>query len=153
NRLGRRTELRTGVRLETRQLEEVDVGALLAGEAWLDLIDTDLPSRWRMQETVTALLVHDLRDDPVLPTRGTLLSANVELAPGVDWRSVAEQPITRFLKASARATTFVPLGPLTFRATLEGGHATSLTDGVVPLEDRFHLGGTGSLRGFRRDAV
>lgn len=153
NRLGRRTELRTGVRLETRQLEEVDVGALLAGEPWLDLIESDLPSRWRMQETVTALLVHDLRDDPVLPTRGTLLSANVELAPGLDWRRVAEQPITRFLKASARASTFVPLGALTLRATLEGGHAASLSDGVIPLEDRFRLGGTGSLRGFRRDAV
>lgn len=153
NRLGRRTQLRTGLRLETRQLEEVDRGALLEGEPWLGLIDNDLPSRWRMQETISSLLVHDLRDDALLPTRGTLLSANVEFAPGIDWRSEAEQPISRHLKASARATAYVPLGRLTLRTTLEGGHALSLNDSVVPLEDRFRLGGTGSLRGFRRDAV
>lgn len=152
NHLGRRTDIRTAVRVETRQLQEVDLGALLPDEPWVERLTLGLPSAWRLQESLTALIVHDLRNDPILPTRGTLLSINGEFAPGVPWNG-PEAPVTSFLKGSARASTYIPLRGLILRGTVEGSHGISLSDGVIPLEDRYRLGGTGSLRGYRRDAI
>jgi outer membrane protein assembly factor BamA len=146
------TEVRLGGRIEDRQLNQVDTAALLEGEPWDLLLGEEpvLPSPWRWQETLTSLLVLDLRDDPITPHRGGLLSVNGEVAPGIPWPN---QPRTAFLKAEARAALYLPVGPITLQLSGRGGHARSTTDGLVPLEDRFRLGGTGSLRGFVRDGV
>ncbi len=147
-----RTELRVGARLENRQLNQVDTAALLEGEPW-DLLLGDapaLPSPWRWQESLTALGVLDLRDDPIQPRTGALVSLNGEAAPGLPW---PDQPLTRFLKGEARLSLFVPMGPLTLQVSGRGGHVRGLSDGLIPLEDRFRLGGTNSLRGFVRDGV
>lgn len=153
NRLGRRTDLRIGARVETRQLQEVDLGALLESEPWLDRLEDTPPTSWRVQESIAGLLVHDLRNDPVSPTRGLLLSVNAEYAPGLPWDAWRGQQVTSFVKGSARATAHIPVGSLIFRSTLEGGHGISLNGAPIPLEDRFRMGGTGSLRGYRRDSV
>jgi outer membrane protein assembly factor BamA len=149
-----RTRLRFGGRLETRQLNEVDAGALLAGEPWAGMLanaDPDDPP-WRVQESLVGLVVHDLRDNPLQPRKGALLSANVEWAPGLPWDEVRAQPRTSFLKSEARISGYVPLGGLVLHVAAGGGYIESFA-GLVPLEDRFRLGGTGSLRGFVRDAV
>lgn len=148
-----RTRLRGGARVERRQLREVDTGALLDGEVWASLIDVQdpvLPSPWRIQEKLTSLLVFDLRDDPVRPTQGLLLSINGEYSPGIPW---GEAPRTTFVKGDVRATGFIPLWGLVLKLSTEAGLARSLNGVPVPLEDRYRVGGTGSLRGFRRDAV
>ena len=154
-RFGARTRLRTAARLEYRQFQEVEIGALLDGEPWLALVDpldpdpTGIP---RLQESLTALLVHDLRDDPVQPRSGVLFSTNTELVPGMDWGT--EAPAARFAKAESRLSAYIPLVGFTLNLTGEGGHGRTLTEGTtIPLEDRYVLGGTGSLRGFARDAV
>jgi outer membrane protein assembly factor BamA len=149
-----RTRLRGAARIERRQLREVDPGALLPGEVWADLVDLDdpvLPTRWRYQEQLTSLFVLDLRDDPVRPTAGLLLSLNGELSPGVQWSP--DLPRTSYIKGDLRTTAFVPLWGLILKLSGEAGLGRSLSDAPIPLEDRYRLGGTGSLRGYRRDAV
>ncbi|MCO4745984.1 MAG: BamA/TamA family outer membrane protein [Proteobacteria bacterium] len=147
-----KTQIRLGARLEGRRLEEADVGALLPGEVWTEhLRPGDGPlTRWRVQDTLEAIALQDWRDDPLSPTRGAVVRLLGEIAPGgvgISGSSVS------FMKTEARVTGWIPLRGATLRITAEGGHAFMLADGLLPLEDRYRLGGTGSLRGFRRDAV
>jgi outer membrane protein assembly factor BamA len=109
-----------------------------------------LPSPWRWQESLTSLVVVDLRDDPIQPRKGALFSLNGEAAPGLPW---PDQPVTTFLKGEVRGSFYVPTGPVTLQLSGRGAHVRSLGDNLVPLEDRFRLGGTNSLRGFVRDGV
>ena len=74
--VGGRTRLFV-LRLESRRLVEVDEGVLLDGEAWEGVVDRDdlvLPSLARGQEAVTLLVLHDLRDNPLQPRKGVVLS-------------------------------------------------------------------------------
>ena len=148
--------LRLGARLDTRRLTQLEGGALLAGEPWakkLGLNNPDLERRyWRVQESLTGLWVYDLRDEPVRATRGALLSTQIGYTPGLPWDEIRDQSRTAFLKAEARISKYLPLGGLTLHIATSAGYIESFS-GVPPLEDRFRLGGTGSLRGFVRDAV
>ncbi|MCB9678840.1 MAG: BamA/TamA family outer membrane protein [Alphaproteobacteria bacterium] len=157
--LGPKTSLQTAVRAERRQLQEVDKRALLEDEPWYGVIvnGDDVGSlgcpRYpcRMAESIRAVLLHDLRDDPVQPKRGLLVSWIAEVAPGLPWQDPSLRG--RFVKSEVRLSSFVPIGGMIFRFTGEGGHARAFGGTVVPLEDRFRLGGTGSLRGFTRQSV
>lgn len=146
------TRLLATARWETRALREFETGALLTGEPWRQLVDAS-PGETvqRPQETLSLRLIHDRRDDPLKPSRGFVGSAYAEWSPGI--RISGDQPRSRFLKGEAAVTGYIPLGGATLRVTGFGGHAWSYNGTVVPLEDRFRLGGTGSLRGFKRDAV
>jgi len=147
------TEIRPGIRLETRQLQQVDSGALLSIDPWIDRLVLGVPSLWRIQETVTVLLIRDHRNDRISPTRGWLISSNAEWAPGLDWSSIHDQTPASFVKAEARMSSYIPLGRFVLRVSGEAGRGISLNEHGIPLEDRYRLGGTGSLRGFRRDGV
>ncbi len=146
------TRVRTGLRLETRQLNEIDPGALITGEPWITILEED-PTRWRVQEALTGLVVLDRRDDPLLPSAGTLISMNAEWAPGLPWDTIRFQPRTAFIKGEAKFSGYAPLFGFVLHLTARGGYGMSYGDGPIPLEDRFRLGGTGSLRGYVRDAV
>jgi outer membrane protein assembly factor BamA len=160
-----KTRLRGGTRVEVRQLNQVDGGALIPGEPWRQQIGPRLElgePPLRVQESVTGLWVHDWRDDIVQPTRGALVSANVEWVPGLPWAELGQelspqqpfldQPLTAFVKSDLRFSTYVPLWGVTLHVALFGGYIHSFA-GVPPLEDRYRLGGTGSLRGFVRDGI
>jgi outer membrane protein assembly factor BamA len=147
--------LRLGARVEGRQLIEVDGGALLPGEPWQQMLrenDRALPTPWRPQESLNVLGIYDLRDDPVQPHRGALLSANFEYAPGIPWGGLQDASRAAFVKNETRISGYVPLGGLTLHMAAGAGYIVPIF-GVPPLEDRFRLGGTGSLRGFVRDTV
>ncbi|MFT5461041.1 MAG: outer membrane protein insertion porin family [Myxococcota bacterium] len=154
-RFGKHTNLRAGARIELRQFQEVEYGALLEGEPWIAIIDptaSDPSGSTRVQEALTGLLVHDLRDDPVQPRQGVLLSTNAEIAPGIDWGALG--PAARFVKLEGRVSTYVPLLGFVLRLSGEGGHGRTFDPNTtIPLEDRYVLGGTGSLRGFARDTL
>jgi outer membrane protein assembly factor BamA len=143
----------TSARVEQRQLEEVDVGALLDGEAWEVLLTADpsLPTVFRPQELASLVLLADGRNDPVLPTRGALLSLSAELAPGLV--QVDDLPTASFVKTVGRANAYASLPFVTWHVAAEGGFIGSLDGAPPPLEDRFVLGGTASLRGFRRQSL
>lgn len=154
--LGPATSLQTTLRAERRQLQEVDSRALLDGEPWYGLVNDPGPdpkrcSPCRVAESFQAVLLHDVRDDPVQPTRGALISLIAEAAPGLPWQPAEVR--SRFLKTELRLSSYVPVGGLTLRLAGEGGYARSLGGTIIPLEDRFRLGGTGSLRGFTRQSV
>ena len=153
-RLGKALRIRGAARLEARQLREVDPGGLLDGEVWADLINLDapvLPSPWRLQESLSGLIVTDLRNDPVAPSRGALVSLTGNYAPGIRWSETVRR--TAFVKGELRGSTWVPLLGFVLKLAAEGGYARPLNDTPIPLEERYRIGGTGSLRGFRRDAV
>ncbi len=140
-------------RLEERQLEDVDEGALLVGEPWETILSADptLPTLFRPQETASVVVVADRRDDPVLPTRGLLASVSAEVAPGLIRANDVVSP--SFLKAVFRGNTWTSLPFVTWHVAVEGGWIGSLDGHPPPLEDRFMLGGTASLRGFPRAGI
>jgi outer membrane protein assembly factor BamA len=153
------TRFRLGTRVELRRFAEIDQAVLLEGEPWTVLIgpgEAELPTLWRVQDSVTGLVVTDLRDDPISPHTGWLLSLNAEWAPGLPWNE-NDQPRTAFVKGEARFSGYVPIQRVVLHLGLGGGKMWSLRQGdaggVVPVEDRFRLGGTGSFRGFVRDGV
>ncbi len=153
--LDTKTTLRTGIRMETRTLQEIDVGALLEGEPWSQLLDLDnpqLPSTFRFQDSLSALLFHDRRDSQFAPSRGFSVSIRGEVAPGLPAGKNAKRPV-RFAKSEIRATGYIPLGGFILRTSGDIGAIAMLDDGIVGLEDRYRLGGTGNLRGFRRDTL
>ncbi|TNE88958.1 MAG: outer membrane protein assembly factor [Deltaproteobacteria bacterium] len=147
-----RTQIRLGARLERRRLQEADSGALLPGEVWTGLFspDTQALTSWRTQDSLEAIVLQDWRDDPLAPSRGAVVRLLGQIAPG--GAGLAPNSVS-FLKTEARVSSWIPLLGATLRITAEGGHAFMLDGGLLPLEDRYRLGGTGSLRGFRRDAI
>ncbi len=148
------TTLRGGARLEARRLIEVDRGGILPGEPWAKLLSSDsLPTPWRDQASVQLFLLHDRRDNPVAPSKGLMFSVLAELDPGLKLFPEGDLDPVTFAKTEVRATGFVPMGPVSARFSGEGSYAHVFGDGVIPLEERFRLGGTGNLRGFRQDAV
>jgi outer membrane protein assembly factor BamA len=115
--------------------------------------DPTLPSPWRIQDSILANVVLDARDDPIAPRVGGLLSSTVEWAPGLPWDQILDQPRTAFLKGELRASGYIPMQRVTLHLGGAGGYVDSTNTYLVPLEDRFRLGGTNSLRGYVRDGV
>ena len=148
-------QLRLSYRIEARQLEELDLGALIDGEPWSAMITSsdDLPSSFRAQDSFTGLFLLDLRDDPVMPTKGGLVRILGEISTGLFQGLTPEVEPASFGKVQARAALVLPLGGIRLRTTLDMGYAQVIGTGIVPMEDRFRLGGTGSMRGFPRDGV
>jgi len=151
-RLGDQTKLRSGVRIESRRLDEFDAGALLPGEPWTVLSDPQNPGRstgGRWVGSLYTLALHDLRDDPLQPTRGFIVSVYGEWSPPIGDRDLT----VSFLKGEARSGVYLPVGGPIVHVGGEVARAWVLGKGILALEDRYQLGGTGSLRGFKRDAV
>jgi outer membrane protein assembly factor BamA len=148
--------LRVRGQLQQRRLIAVDPGVLLDGEPWAPLrVDGDvpLPSPWREQHSVSVFGLWDRRDDKVMPNKGFLASAVTEISPKLQLGtgSLAAVP---FAKGELRFSGFIPVGALTLHLAGQGGHARVLSStGTLAVEDRYRLGGTGTMRGFRRDAV
>jgi translocation and assembly module TamA len=93
----------------------------------------------------------DGRDDRLNPKYGVYLAASID-------STIGNLPTTSpgFGQASARVVGLVPFGDSGIGLRLEGGGgvAWSYTDGELPpVEWRFRLGGIGSVRGFRLDAI
>ncbi|MCB9506772.1 MAG: BamA/TamA family outer membrane protein [Myxococcales bacterium] len=100
----------------------------------------------------------DRRDNALNPSRGSLASVEVELADDF----VGLQDFEQFTKVTLRGSGFVPLGSgfvlgLNARAggavggILSGFRSTSTL--VLPVAERFSLGGVTTLRGFSEGAV
>jgi len=91
----------------------------------------------------------DRRDDPFNPRQGLYASLSVDTTPGK-----VEQSAPGFGRATARAVGLVPIpGDVQLHLEAGGGLAWSYDDQLPPVEWRFRLGGTGSLRGFPLESV
>ena len=159
-------ELLMDYRLEWRQLHDVDPGALLQDDPWLSLLglpdspvgpgepfdptawgDPTLPSARRISSGPGFFLVTDLRDDPQNPRRGMRWTLSARIEDGV----LSAVP---FLTARSQVQTLLPLGPIGLLFGLQAGFGQPMEAGAtLPIEERFALGGAGSLRGFSRESV
>ena len=153
--LSERTEVVVDYRLQWRQLQDIDPGALVNGDPWLERLELDartstglgLPSEIRPVGGVLAQVVHDGRDDRFNPQRGWAGSGQLQLWDGLMGRDPA-------LRAAARGEQLVPLGPLVTALGLRAGAGLALGRGeTLAIEDRFTMGGPSSLRGFRLNTV
>lgn len=150
-RWGPRFEAFLDYHYQWRRLEDADPGALVQGEPWWPAGSSDeapsTPTEARRQGGTGLTLVYDGRDDALNPTRGTLLTTAVELGD-----PLSADPA--FVKVTGLAEQILPLGPLRLDLRAQGGlgvaagHSTTLA-----VEDRFTLGGSGSLRGFKQDTI
>jgi len=98
---------------------------------------------------LTAGFLLDRRDNKVLPEKGFILEIRADLA----LRELASEG--DYVKFLIRGKEYIPLnGFLNLRITNRIGYARSfLTEFKVPVEERFFLGGSNSIRGFEEDSV
>ena len=141
--------------LDWRILEDVDPGALVPGDPWLDVLgvspsglgEVAVPSDRRVQGGPSVLVVRDARNDKFNPTRGSYLSTQVEGADGL-FSSI------QLIRAEVRAEKVTSVGPVVLDFIARGGAGWVRGDhSTLALEDRFYLGGGGSMRGFRLNGV
>jgi outer membrane protein assembly complex protein YaeT len=142
-------------RVQFRELRGVDPGGLVCGDPWFeslgapgcDLDEITLPSTVRYQGGPELLVLYDRRNDPFNPTRGTFLQTQLQVADGLNDSVV-------FFRGDLRAEQFVGLGPvvLDLFARAGAGHVPG-DKTTLPMEDRFYLGGGGSMRGFTLNSV
>jgi outer membrane protein assembly factor BamA len=92
----------------------------------------------------------DYRDDRFNPREGLFANLNFESTPGQ-----VHEDYPAFGRLTSRVVGLIPFGRGAFGLRLEvgGGVAWSYDGRLPPVESRFRLGGTGTLRGFARDAV
>lgn len=155
SRLGSHSEAFLSYATRLRTLEDVDPGALVQGDPWLSVLglseppltELDLRLAHRVVSGPSLALVFDQRDDPVDPRRGWRASGLLTVVDGLFTDAAS-------LKAEARTEELVPLGPVLLALGAAGGLGWAQGGGhTLAVEDRFSLGGSGSLRGFRPQTV
>jgi len=170
----RATRVQLAARLEVRRLRDADPGAILATDVWRRIrrvpsqdAPLDMRPGGRLVDTLEAVGLVDLRDNPLQPTRGGLVQVRGAVSPGLlqaAWNPQLRVPVVAL---EARTSGVVPLGRVQLQLNVEGGLQRVAPVGriepftvdgesvrpAVPVEQRYRLGGTASLRGFRRDGV
>ena len=136
---------------QIRKLQDADPGVLVQGEPWWPAASGDqapvTPTAWRAQGGTGFTILYDGRDSRFNPTKGTLLTGAVELGD-----PLSADPA--FVLATGLAEQRVPLGPVGLHLSARAGVGVVAGEmGTLAVEDRFTLGGSGSLRGFKTDAV
>jgi outer membrane protein assembly factor BamA len=154
-RLGAKGTAELAYRVQWRRLLDVDPGAVVRGDPWLDELGlTDLadpapllPSAVRSQSGVDLSLVLDLRDDSFNPTSGGIGSLVVTAADEV-------LSDLSYVRGEGSWAWWLPVGGFGLQGRLRGG-AAWVPDAArtLPIEDRFRLGGGANLRGFALDDV
>ncbi|MDM0085854.1 MULTISPECIES: outer membrane protein assembly factor BamA [unclassified Variovorax] len=87
----------------------------------------------------------DDRDSALVPTRGRLQGANLELGVGSD---------LRYLKSTYQYQQYFPLNKqYTFAINGQLGYARALGGTAFPIFKNFYAGGLGSIRGFEQNAL
>lgn len=147
-RLGDWGSAEVAYRVEARRLLDADPALLLEGDPWLDALGEGeaFPTAIRGHSGASLSLVLDRRDDPFNPTRGWVGGVHVDVA------DLLLSDVT-FVRGDGSLGLHLPVGPVDGYLRLRGGVARVLGEGVLPVEDRFRLGGDGSFRGFPLDAV
>ncbi len=154
-RLSRKSEAVVDYRVQVRQLVDVDPGALVNGDPWIDYLglgpdisgDPVLESGQRVVSGGSLLLVNDRRNNRFNPKRGGLWSTHLEVGDGVFSGEVT-------FRATAKGERLIPIGPIVLDITGRGGFGVAQgRRTTLPLEERFFLGGGTTLRGFKTDSV
>jgi outer membrane protein assembly factor BamA len=155
SRFGSKVETFIDYNAQVRKLEDLDPGALVPGDPWLPFLGLDstgageltVPSENRVQTGPEVLLLVDARNDRFNPTQGAYLSMQGQLVDRI-------QSDTVMFRGDLRLETFVGMGPIIVNwfGRVAGGRAAGAGN-TLPIEDRYYLGGAGSMRGFRLNTV
>ena len=127
----------TGFRRATIETDDVDPGVPPG-----DLLDFEYSAPFLASKL-------DLRDSPILPTRGFLVQGEVAWSPATMGSDVS------FVNVSGRATGFFPLPlGLVAAASMHGGLIDPIGSTFeIPISLRYFAGGTTSVRGFEFDSI
>ena len=156
SKFGGKVETFVDYNAQVRKLEDLDPGALVPGDPWLPFLDLNpddasgelsVPSDNRVQTGPELLFIVDGRNDRFNPTQGAYLSMQGQLVDRL-------QSDTIMFRGDLRLETFTGVGPLVVNwyGRVAGGRAAG-TGNTLPIEDRYYLGGAGSMRGFRLNQV
>jgi len=117
--------IQPGATLPADELDRVNIGSIMPG------------------------LILDLRDDPFNPTRGSIHSLTFEDAA----LSLGSQ--IQFVKATASSSWFFSPNPvIVFALSARGGIAKEFGNTtLIPLGERFYLGGLSTVRGYLQDTL
>jgi outer membrane protein assembly factor BamA len=140
-------------RVQWRSLEDVDPGALVAQDPWLSTLgigsdrdgDLTLPSGSRLYMGPEILFRVDRRSESYQSLSGAVWTGQVGWNHG-------PMAVPSMLRAETRLVYLMPVGPLGLAMSSQAGIGWAKGDYSLPIEDRFHLGGS-SLRGFRQNSV
>ncbi|MFH1729183.1 MAG: outer membrane protein assembly factor BamA [Pseudomonadota bacterium] len=114
-----------------------------------NILSEDIEARQYIMGSIGPIITLDLRDSRFRPTSGYFGSIYYELYN--QYLASAEE----FHKSMIRNDFFLPfLKPLLLAFSLRAGFANPYSDtSELPIDKRFFLGGTGSVRGFSEDFV
>ncbi len=106
------------------------------------------PLKWKVAGASFATII-DKRDDRFNPTRGFAGGFTTELTSRALGSDVS------FAKATGSLSVYAPVpGRFTLAVAARAGYAFPLEDTAgIPIDQRFHVGGTGSVRGFAEASV
>jgi outer membrane protein insertion porin family len=94
---------------------------------------------------LTVAWARDGRDSALVPTRGRLQRANLEIGTGGDMK---------YYKGSYQYQQFFPISKAyTFAINGEVGYGRAYGDQVYPIFKNFYAGGLGSIRGFEQNSL
>ncbi|NOY24413.1 MAG: BamA/TamA family outer membrane protein, partial [Oligoflexia bacterium] len=154
-RIAERSEVYLAYGVHRRALEDVDPGALVTGDPWLTVLgldaapvtELDLGAAHRLVTGPSLTAVLDRRDDPLDPRQGWRAAGKLDVHDGLLTQQAS-------LRCEGRFDLLAPLGSLILAASATGGVGISGgSSGTLPVDERFYLGGSGSLRGFRPSSV
>ncbi len=101
----------------------------------------------RVQSTLGLQLLRDRSNSPIDPTQGT--RATIELRA-----ATVSNPRAQFFKGIAEFASYHPVGRSGVFAWRVRASMTFAADfDIVPIEERFYLGGANSVRGFRQNEL
>jgi outer membrane protein insertion porin family len=134
--------LQVGVETQIEQAQVFDLNP--------DVANFNPQDQGRLQTfSVGPFAVYDGRDNPFVPHRGVFDSVRFAVAPGQLGSDIP------WLKAFAQHTQYLPLADdLTFVYVLRAGwvHAYQNHE-IVPIRERFFLGGRTTVRGFAENSI
>lgn len=121
-------------------------------------IDEDVDDQEQGEVTIASVapkLVRDSRDNPFNPTRGTVYMAMTE------WGSPPLLSQINYLKSIGQVSYYYPVfrwweakNGLVFALNVKAGHLQTLREtDTVPINRRFFLGGSTTVRGFGQDEI
>jgi outer membrane protein insertion porin family len=134
--------LQVGVETQTEQANIFDLNA--------DVLAFNPRDQGQLRTvSVGPFAVYDARDDPFVPHRGVFESLRLSVAPK---QFGSDIPL---FKIFAEHAQYVPLtDDLTYVYVLRGGWAHAYVNHeIVPIRDRFFLGGRQTVRGFAENSI
>jgi outer membrane protein insertion porin family len=106
------------------------------------MLDPQLMLRGGLLSSIRTGIIHDSRDQPFFPRRGSSAGAWIEVAD----RSIGSE--TELTRGRVYASHHRPIGPFTLHLSGQVDGVTSRDPRGVPLSERLQLDGSSELRGF-----